>query len=43
MSYYFFNRQELLHKAKNIYYNGSGKETVAKYCIRCRDVKKCKK
>ena len=31
MSYYWFNRQELLQKAKEKYDNG-GKEKTAKYC-----------
>ena len=29
MNYYFFNRQELLHKAKNRYNNCGGKENAA--------------
>ena len=31
MSYYWFNRQELLQKEKEKYDNG-GKEKAAKYC-----------
>ena len=31
MSYYWFNRQELLQKAKDIYHNGDGKEVAAEY------------
>ena len=33
MSYYWFNRQELLQKAKNKYLNCGGKEKVAEYYI----------
>ena len=32
MSSYWFNKQELLKKAKEIYDNNSGKEKAAKYC-----------
>ena len=39
MSYYWFNRQELLKKAKEKYDNG-GKETAAKYYQDNKDVKK---
>ena len=31
MSYYWFNRQELLKKAKTKYHNKGGKEKAAKY------------
>ena len=31
MSYYWFNRQELLKKAKEEYDNNGGKEKAAKY------------
>ena len=31
MSYYWFNREELLKKAKTKYHNKGGKEKVAKY------------
>ena len=31
MSYYWFNRQELLKKVKEKYDNNSGKEKTAKY------------
>ena len=31
MSHYFFNRQELLQKAKYQYHNCVGKEKAAKY------------
>ena len=31
MSYYFFNRQELLQKAKDGYRNGGGKEKATEY------------
>ena len=31
MSYYWFNRQELLKKAKEKYVNNGGKEKPAKY------------
>ena len=44
MSYYFFNRQELLQKAKDKYHNCGGKEKAAKYYIANKEVlKKCKK
>ena len=33
MSCYQFNRQELLQKAKDRYYNFGGKEKAAKYYI----------
>ena len=31
MSYYWFNRQELLKKAKEKYHNGGGKENATEY------------
>ena len=34
MSYYWFNRQELLKKAKDRYYNCGVKEKPAEYCFR---------
>ena len=33
MSYYFFNGQEFLRKAKDKCYNCGGKEIAAEYCI----------
>ena len=33
MDYYLLNRQELLPKAKDRYYNGGGKEKAAKYYL----------
>ena len=33
LSYYLFNRQELLQKAKDRYHNCSGKEKAAEYYI----------
>ena len=33
MSYYWFNRKELLQKAKDRYHNVSGKENVAEYYL----------
>ena len=41
MSYYWFNRKELLQKAKEKYDNG-GKEKAAKYCEENKDVIKQK-
>ena len=38
MSYYWFNRQELLKKAKEKYDNGGGKEKAAKYYQDNKDV-----
>ena len=40
MSYYWFNRQELLQKVKNRYYNCDGKEEAAEYYISNKDVLK---
>ena len=37
MSYYCFNRHELLQKAKDNYHN-SGKETTAEYYLANKDV-----
>ena len=37
MSYYWFNKQELLKKAKEKYHNG-GKEKAAKYYLDNKDV-----
>ena len=36
MSYYWFNRQELLQKAKNKYHNCGGKEKAAEYYLENR-------
>ena len=36
MSYYQFNRQALLEKAKDKYYNTGGKEEAAKYYLKNR-------
>ena len=44
MSYYHFNRKELLQKAKDRFHNCSGKQKAAKYQIENKEViKKCKK
>ena len=40
MSYYWFNRQELLQKAKNKYHNCGGKEKAAEYHLQNRKVLK---
>ena len=40
MSYYWFNRQELLQRAKDKYYITGGKEESAEYCITDKDVLK---
>ena len=40
MNYYFFNRQELLEKTKDIYHNGGGKEKSAEYYIEKLKIKK---
>ena len=32
MSYYWFNREEFLKKAKTKYHNKGGKEKAAKFC-----------
>ena len=39
-SYYWFNRQELLQKAKVRYHNGVGKDKVAEYYIASKYVLK---
>ena len=38
MSYYWFNRQELLKKAKDKYHNGGEKEGAAEYYIKNKNV-----
>ena len=38
MSYYCFNREELLQKAKDTYHNGGGKEKPAEYYLKNKDV-----
>ena len=38
MNYYLLNRQELLPKAKDRYYNGGGKEKAAKYSLEHKEV-----
>ena len=44
MSYYHFNRKELLQKAKDWFHNCGGKQKAAKYQIENKEViKKCKK
>ena len=43
MSYYQFNRQALLEKAKDKCYNTGGKEEAAKYYLKNRGLKKTKK
>ena len=40
MSYYWFNRQELLEKAEEKYHNCGGKEKAAKYYRDNKGVKK---
>ena len=40
MSHYWFNRQELLEKAKDRYHNSSSKEKAAEYYIANKDVLK---
>ena len=42
MRYYWFNRQELLQKAKGRYHNDGGKEEAAKHYIENTDVIKKK-
>ena len=39
-SYYFFNRQELMQKAKDRYHNCGGKEKAADYYIANKEVLK---
>ena len=38
MSYYWFNRQELLQKTKDKYHNCGGKGKVAEYYCKNKDV-----
>ena len=38
MSYYWFNRQKLLQKAKDRYHSGGGKEIAAEYYIKNREL-----
>ena len=38
MSYYQFNRQEVLQKAKDRYHNCGGKEKAAKYYIKNKEI-----
>ena len=40
MSYYYFNRKNLLQKAKDKYHNFGGKEKAAKYYIWNKEVLK---
>ena len=40
MSYYWFNKQGLLKKAKEKYHNNGGKEKAAKYYLYNKDVLK---
>ena len=40
MSYYWFNRKELLQKAKEIYHNGGGKKEAGEYYISNKNVLK---
>ena len=40
MSYYWFNRQELLQKAKDRYRNCGGKEKASEYFVANKDVLK---
>ena len=40
MSYYFFNRQELLQKAQGKHHNYGGKEKAAEYYLENKDVLK---
>ena len=40
MSYYWFNKQELLKKAKEKYRNNGGKEKAGKYYLDNKDVMK---
>ena len=43
MSYYWFNRQELLQKAKSRYHNNSGEEKAPEYYIAKTSIKTCQK
>ena len=38
MSYYWFNREEVLPNAEEKYNNCGGKEKAAEYCIANKDV-----
>ena len=38
ITYYWFNRQELLQKSKNRYHNCEGKEEAADYYLKSRGV-----
>ena len=40
MGHYWFNRQELLEKAKDRYHDGGGKEKTVEYYIANKDLKK---
>ena len=40
LSHYWFNRRELLQKAKDRYHNGGGKEEAAEYYLKTREVLK---
>ena len=40
MSYYWFNKQELLKKAKEKYHTNGGKEKAAKYYLDNKDILK---
>ena len=40
MNYYWFNKQELLKKAKEKYHNNGGKEKAVKYYLDNKDVLK---
>ena len=40
MSYYWFNKQELLKKGKEKYHNNGGKEKAAKYYLDNKDALK---
>ena len=42
MSYYWFNKQDLLKKAKEKYHNNGGNEKAAKYYLDNKDVLKKK-
>ena len=40
MGHYWFNRQELLEKAKDRYHDGGGKEKTVEYYIANKDLQK---
>ena len=42
MSYYLFNRKELLQEAKDRYHHGGGKEKAVEYYLKNRGVKRNK-